>query len=113
MKSVPNPLRFLVFAAGLAGGTAAAEDIPKELLAQDYANCMQGCLQGNEKPVCDILCSCAVHRFQTDLDFTAYNLLSAEMARGDISPDNQAFLDETGTICAAELDRALGILDQQ
>lgn len=103
----------LASALGLAlAGTAAAADIPKELLAQDYANCMQGCLAVDEKPVCDILCSCAVQRFGAELDFTAYNLLAAEMARDELSSENRAFLDDTGKVCEGELNRALGILER-
>jgi len=112
MKPVWKLFRSLALAAGLAASPAFAEDIPLELLAQDYANCMQGCLSVDDKPVCDILCSCAVQRFRTALDFTAYNILSAEMARDELSPENRAFLDDTGKICESELNRALGILEQ-
>lgn len=92
---------------------SAADEIPSSLLEQDYAECFKGCRETAEQVVCDILCTCAMNHFRSQLDFSTYNVLRAQMARTEVTPANQLFLDETGKVCEGELKRTLGILDQQ
>lgn len=105
---------FLVLLLILAGATySAANEIPSALLEQDYADCLKGCLENSEQAICDILCTCAMKRFRSQLDFSAYNVLRAQMARNEVTPANRSFLNETGKICEGEFKRTLGIIDQQ
>lgn len=105
MKPLKAVVPFALFIA--VSGAVAAQEIPKELLAQDYANCMNGCLEHENRAICEILCGCAIGRFRAELDFAAYNELSAQMARNEVDEKNTAFLAETGRMCEAELERAI------
>ena len=87
---------------------ALAEEPPEDLLITDFANCMQGCMDHESQIACEILCGCAMERFRSELDYDGYVTLSEQMGKNEISSESQAFLDETGAICVAELDRLMG-----
>ena len=109
MKKISRLLRATTLAVLLPAtvSMAVAEEIPEEMLLMDYANCMQGCLEVEGQTSCEILCGCSASRFRETLDLDAYNVLMVEMVRDDVSAENRAFLDETGEICVAELDRLM------
>jgi hypothetical protein len=102
-----NFLRTAIVGAVFYGSAAAAEEIPEEMLLMDYANCMQGCLAYEGQTACEILCGCSMSRFRSELDLEAYDILAREMIRDEVSPENRAFLDQTGQICVAEMDRIM------
>lgn len=104
---------FKLFRAALLGAVffapaALAEEPPEDLLITDFANCMQGCMDHESQIACEILCGCAMERFRSELDYDGYVTLSQQMGKNEISPESQAFLNETGAICVAELDRLMG-----
>jgi len=107
MRKLSRLIRPALMAAFFIGPMAVAEEIPEEMLLMDYANCMQGCLEVEGQTACEILCGCSANRFRAELDLDAYNTLMVEMVRDEVSPENRAFLDETGEICVAELDRLM------
>jgi len=107
MKKFTHLTKSALLAAFFIIPAAQAEEIPEDMLLMDYANCMQGCLAVEGRTACEILCGCSVSRFRSELDMEAYDILSREMIRDEVSPENRAFLNETGEICVAEMDRLL------
>lgn len=107
MKKFPHIIRVTLLAAFFTAPAALAEEIPEEMLLMDYANCMQGCLAYEGQTACEILCGCSMSRFRSELDLEAYDILAREMIRDEVSPENRAFLDQTGQICVAEMDRIM------
>ena len=102
-----NILRTAIIGAVFYGPAALAGEIPEEMLLMDYANCMQGCLAYEGQTACEILCGCSISRFRSELDPEAYDILTREIIRDEVSPENRAFLDQTGQICVAEMDRIM------
>jgi len=107
MKKLSHRTTSALVAAFFVITAAEAEEIPEDMLLMDYANCMQGCLGVEGRTACEILCGCSVSRFRSELDFKAYDVLTREMMRNEVSPESRAFLDETGEICVAEMDRLM------
>ncbi len=86
---------------------AFAEDIPEDALMVDFTNCMTGCSDFEGAFGCEILCGCTVERFKVALNEKTYNILQDQIGKGEITPENRAFLDETANICVAEMDRIM------
>lgn len=107
MKLVKTLIRTTIMGAVFYGPAALAGEIPEEMLLMDYANCMQGCLAYEGQTACEILCGCSISRFRSELSPEAYDILAREIIRDEVSPENRAFLDQTGQICVAEMDRIM------
>jgi len=99
--------RVVLLSAALYAPVAWAQEVSDAMLATDYTECMSNCLEFDGRFQCEILCGCAMDRFQSELDVASYEALSEQMAGDTVSPESQAFLDETGAICVAELDRLM------
>lgn len=100
----------LLFApAMLLATSAAAQEIPAEMLVLDHARCMVDCLDNNNKATCDILCDCTIDRFRNELDFDAYLKIRREMVSGELSPTTAIFFETIGLACSAEFDQKTGL----
>ena len=107
MMKIPNIVRSTLLATVFSVPIVMAEEIPEDMLLMDYTDCMQGCLDQAGNTACEILCGCSVNRFRAELDFEAYDLMIREMLKDEVSSENREFLDETGKICVAEMDRLM------
>ena len=105
--SLSNLFRATLLGAVFSFSAAVAEEIPEDMLVLDYSKCMQGCLNATGQTSCEVLCGCSMSRFRSNLDLAAYNDLFSQMSRDEVSPENRKCLDETATVCVAELDQLI------
>ena len=100
-------VRFSVLLYILAGSAVFAQStaIPKDLLDLDHRRCMNDCVPSFGETTCKPLCDCTISEFKKRLDFDKYLVLSVQMSRSEISPENGVMLREIALFCTAELDR--------
>ena len=87
--------------------TVRADEIPEGMLALDYLNCTQSCMEIDSQDICQFICGCTMKEFRTQLDYDHYISMSAQLSRNEIDQTNRAFLDQTGQICYAKLEEAI------
>lgn len=99
LRSLVVPLMGLVFTA-----SAAAKDIPPELLDLDRERCQRTCVAelGSEQ-VCKQLCDCTVDEFKERFDYDEYIRISGDLLQDTVGADDRKILDSIAQKCSANI----------
>ena len=100
-------LSALAIVIGFWSNTVLADPIPEEILAAQMDECQFDCEEANDAEMCEVLCSCALKRFDKKFSYAAFLEFKQQMASGLISDDNQNFSAETGLVCAKEAEQVV------